>query len=159
MNDLHEVTIEVPVHFTRGAAGRKDLNAGIAPTTPPDEAGRVPRVSRLMALAIRFDDLVRHGYTLWQMLFFLSLVPAVLEEIAFRGIIQRRLQFVLGERETWLVQAALFSVLHLSPVIFLTHFAMGLLFGWLRTRTGSLIPCLILHGAWNAAIVVAELYF
>lgn len=105
------------------------------------------------------DDLVRHGYALWQMLFFLSLVPAVLEEIAFRGIIQRRLQFVLGEREAWLVQAALFSVLHLSPVIFLTHFAMGLLFGWLRTRTGSLIPCIILHGAWNAAIVVAELYF
>src|SRR5690606_26723575 len=72
------------------------------------------------------DEMVSHGYTLWQMLFFVSLVPAVLEEVAFRGIIQRRLHLVLGEREGWLVQAALFSVLHLSPVIFLTHFAMGL---------------------------------
>lgn len=61
MNDLHEVTIEFPVHFTRGAAGRKDLSAGVEPPTPPAEAGRVPRVARLMALAIRFDDLVRCG--------------------------------------------------------------------------------------------------
>ncbi|MEO8064468.1 MAG: type II CAAX endopeptidase family protein [Pseudomonadota bacterium] len=103
------------------------------------------------------DELERHHYSVWQLLALCSLAPAVLEEIAFRGIIFDRLSRVLGEREGWVVQAALFSVLHLSPVIFPTHFAMGLIFGWLRMRTGSLIPGMILHGAWNATIILLEL--
>jgi uncharacterized protein len=103
------------------------------------------------------DEMQRHDYALWQLLALYSLVPAVVEEVAFRGIIFDRLRRVLGEREGWLVQAALFSVLHLSPVIFPTHFAMGLIFGWLRMRTGSLIPGMILHAAWNAANILLEL--
>lgn len=103
------------------------------------------------------DEMQRHHYSVWQLLALCSLAPAVLEEIAFRGVIFNRLSRVLGEREGWLVQAALFSVLHLSPVIFPTHFAMGLIFGWLRLRTGSLIPGMILHAAWNAAIILLEL--
>jgi hypothetical protein len=103
------------------------------------------------------DEMQRHDYALWQLLVLYSLVPAVFEEVAFRGIIFHRLRGVLGEREGWLVQAALFSILHLSPVIFPTHFAMGLIFGWLRMRTGSLIPGMILHAAWNAANILLEL--
>jgi membrane protease YdiL (CAAX protease family) len=103
------------------------------------------------------DEMKRHDYALWQLLALYSLAPAVCEEIAFRGIIFDRLCRVLGEREGWLVQAALFSVLHLSPVIFPTHFAMGLIFGWLRMRTRSLIPGMVLHAAWNAAIILLEL--
>jgi membrane protease YdiL (CAAX protease family) len=103
------------------------------------------------------EEMERHDYALWQLLALYSLAPAVLEEIAFRGIIFDRLSRVLGEREGWLVQAALFSVLHLSPVIFPTHFAMGLIFGWLRVRTRSLIPGMILHAAWNAANILLEL--
>ncbi len=102
------------------------------------------------------DEIQRHDYALWQLMLFYSLAPALLEEVAFRGILFNRLQVVLGEREGWLVQAAFFSVLHLSPVIFVTHFAMGLIFGWLRMRTGSLIPGMILHAAWNAACILME---
>ena len=48
------------IHFDRkGRGARKELRAGTAPTPP--EPGRVPRVARLMALAIRFDELVREG--------------------------------------------------------------------------------------------------
>jgi len=104
------------------------------------------------------DEMQRHDYTAWQLLVLCSLMPAVFEEIAFRGIIFDRLKQVLGEKEAWLVTAALFSVLHLSPVIFPTHFAMGLIFGWLRMRTGSLIPGMILHAAWNAANIGIELW-
>jgi hypothetical protein len=53
-------TIEVPVHFHRtGYGSRKEMRSGAqTPALPP---GRVPRVSRLMALALRFDELVRTG--------------------------------------------------------------------------------------------------
>ena len=53
-------TIEVPVHFHRGGHGsRKQMRPGVGAV--PDPPGRVPRVSRLMALALRLDELVRTG--------------------------------------------------------------------------------------------------
>lgn len=58
MND--GVTITVPVHFARRAAGQRELREGAAPPPLP-ESGGIPRLSRLMALAIRFEELVRTG--------------------------------------------------------------------------------------------------
>jgi len=55
------MTIECEVHFSNRAHGRKELRDGTAPTPPDVAPGRIPRVSRLMALAIRFDELVRTG--------------------------------------------------------------------------------------------------
>jgi hypothetical protein len=54
------LTIELPVHFHRiGHSSRKELRPGaLTPALPP---GRVPRVARLMALALRFDQLVHTG--------------------------------------------------------------------------------------------------
>ncbi len=52
-------TIECRVHFNhrgRGSRKRPPSNRESA-----DEAGRVPRVSRLMALALRLDELIRSG--------------------------------------------------------------------------------------------------
>jgi hypothetical protein len=54
------LTIEVPVHFQRcGRGSRKEMRSGVAAAPLPP--GRVPRVARLMALALRFEDLVRTG--------------------------------------------------------------------------------------------------
>lgn len=43
------------------AGKRPELRAGDQPSAPPVPVGRVPRVARLMALAIRFDRLVSSG--------------------------------------------------------------------------------------------------
>ena len=53
------LTFQTTVHFRKGRSGRKGLKVGHEPAAP--EAGRVPHVSKLMALAIRFDGLVRDG--------------------------------------------------------------------------------------------------
>jgi hypothetical protein len=54
------ITIQRKVHFQQGRRTRKELREGEA-TTLSTPAGRVPRVSRLMALAIRLDQLIRDG--------------------------------------------------------------------------------------------------
>jgi hypothetical protein len=52
-------TIECRVHFNnRGRGSRKRPPSVLGSEA---EAGRVPRVSRLMALAMRFDELIRSG--------------------------------------------------------------------------------------------------
>lgn len=55
------LTIECEVHFDRrGRGSRKVLETGPRPFRPA-EPGRVPRVARLMALAIRCDGMIRDG--------------------------------------------------------------------------------------------------
>jgi hypothetical protein len=55
------LTIEVGVHFQRGGPGAgKTLRPGDG-ATPSLPTERVPRVARLMALALRFDNLLRSG--------------------------------------------------------------------------------------------------
>lgn len=55
------LTICREAHFQRGRRSRKMLCAGPAPEPLAEPGGRIPRLSRLMALAIRFDHLIRTG--------------------------------------------------------------------------------------------------
>jgi hypothetical protein len=93
------LTLECPVHFHRRAKGRKELRAGAEPPRPAPEPGRVPRVARLLALAHRFDSLLRQGLVenyselarlghvtaarISQVMSLLFLAPAIQEEILF----------------------------------------------------------------------------
>ena len=53
------ITVTTRVHLSTTRAGRKRISTKPAPATSP--IGRVPRISKLMALAIRFDGLLREG--------------------------------------------------------------------------------------------------
>jgi len=54
------ITVKRKVQFARDATGRKRM---VTRRRPAEEVsrGRVPRIARLMALAIRFDRLIRDG--------------------------------------------------------------------------------------------------
>jgi len=86
-------------------------------------------------------------------LFTWVLFPAVVEELADRGVLWEALRRITGVGGTILGTALVFAFLHgLGEGAFLEiphRFAMGLVFGWLRARTGSLAPCMIAHGANN----------
>src|SRR5262245_57665676 len=54
------ITVKKQVFFTRSGHGRRRIEdrPSASQTVPP---GRVPRISRVMALAIHFEDLLRSG--------------------------------------------------------------------------------------------------
>lgn len=62
---IGEVTIESDVAFTRSARGRKQLSTpdarGVNAEQGAPMPGRVPRVARLMALALHFERLLAEG--------------------------------------------------------------------------------------------------
>jgi membrane protease YdiL (CAAX protease family) len=98
----------------------------------------------------------RAGWPFWSVFVLFSVTPAIFEELAFRGIIQSSLERVVGAREAWLIQGALFSTLHLLPLMFISHFVMGLCFGYLRQRFGNLYPGMLLHASWNLVVLLLE---
>lgn len=61
MNDAGDMKIEFKVNFKAGRRGRKLAVTGDTPAPTMPSAGSLPRVVRLVALAIRFDQLIRDG--------------------------------------------------------------------------------------------------
>lgn len=54
------IRVKRKVHFVRRAHGRR-VAKPVTDAVPVPSPGRVPRVARLLALAIHFDQLIRNG--------------------------------------------------------------------------------------------------
>jgi hypothetical protein len=109
------LTIECTIHFHRhGKGAAKDLRPGTAPTRPASSAGRLPRVTRLLALAHRFDALLRSGQVadygelarlgrvsrarVSQILLLLELAPDIQEALLFLDpVVQGRAPWILAD--------------------------------------------------------------
>lgn len=58
---MSTITVEAKIHFERrGRGARRVVENGPSPV-PATYVGRVPRITRLMSLAIRFDELIHVG--------------------------------------------------------------------------------------------------
>lgn len=76
----------------------------------------------------------------------IALLAPVLEELLFRGAIQGLLQ-ANGQRP-WvaiIVASLIFGIVHLNPAQIPFAFLLGMMFGWLYYRTGSLLPGIVGH--------------
>ncbi|MEP6863743.1 MAG: type II CAAX endopeptidase family protein [Deltaproteobacteria bacterium] len=84
----------------------------------------------------------------------LALLPAISEELVFRGVLARSLaRFPIV---AVVVSAALFSLYHLVPAQMLGTFPLGLALGLLAVRSGSIVPGMIAHLLNNATVLVVE---
>ncbi len=97
------MTIKRKIHFRTGSRSERQLKEGPEPEKSP--SGRVPRISRLMALAIRFDQLISDGVVadqaelarlghvsrarVTQIMNLLHLAPDIQERILFLPRIER----------------------------------------------------------------------
>ena len=82
--------------------------------------------------------------------------PAVVEEIAFRGVILSGMQRFLDVNESVLVSSLLFMTIHVSVISFPHLLLIGIVLGYLRARTGSLYPGMFLHFTHNFLCVLSE---
>jgi membrane protease YdiL (CAAX protease family) len=82
--------------------------------------------------------------------------PAVIEELAFRGVILTTLADVMKPVETIVVAAIAFSIMHFSVVMFAPFVLMGLYLGWLRQWSGSLWPAMLAHFLHNSLVTLHE---
>lgn len=84
----------------------------------------------------------------------LIVTTGFVEELVFRGIMQRALLEGVGRRGILYV-AVVFSVLHigyLSALDVAFVFGVSLFFAWLRERTGSLLGIALAHGLTNVVL-------
>jgi CAAX protease family protein len=84
----------------------------------------------------------------------LAVLPAITEEIAYRGVVLGGLRGVFSDRTAIAVSAMMFAISHLAVPSLLHLTLLGAVLGAVRVRSNSLWPCMLIHAGYNAAIVL-----
>jgi sodium transport system permease protein len=87
-------------------------------------------------------------------LLFLGVLPAVCEELAFRGFILTGLLRRFRPATAIVISSFLFAVMHMNVFQFLPTLVLGLLLGTLTWRGGSVVPAMLFHLLHNSLLVL-----
>lgn len=80
----------------------------------------------------------------------------VTEEVIFRGLIFSRLERAMPGWLAAVLSALAFGLCHGQPVWMAYAFVLGLVFAFLRLRTGSILPSMLAHFIFNGISPVAQ---
>jgi membrane protease YdiL (CAAX protease family) len=95
------------------------------------------------------------GWKLWSMVVGAIAGAPLFEELAFRGGLLSAFALRRGARSAIVLSALVFAAFHLDPVHLAGTFFLGLLYGWLALRTGSIWPSMLAHALNNGVAVLA----
>lgn len=96
------------------------------------------------------------GSPAWQLISVIIMAPVV-EEVTFRGLMLGRFSKGMNIILAGFIQAALFGVMHGSPIWIAYGFLIGLLLGAVMMLYRSLFACIVLHMSFNSASYFVEL--
>jgi len=84
----------------------------------------------------------------------IAVVTPIVEELMFRGYI---LDAISRKHSDWTAiiwSSILFGLIHIDPFTIGMAFIGGIFYGWIRIRTGSLLPAIAGHMMWNTLALV-----
>lgn len=101
-----------------------------------------------------------HALPLALLIITLGIVPAIFEELCFRGFLFGALRTRLSGTATVVASALLFGVFHeiLAPGRLLPSTFLGLILGWVRLRSASIWPGIVLHALNNSFLLSLSSY-
>lgn len=94
------------------------------------------------------------GWRLLPAILVIAVLPAVLEEVLFRGIILNNMEGEVGSLRTVFLVGFLFSLYHGSVEQTIYQFICGSMFALLAIRSRSITPVVLIHFINNALILV-----
>ncbi len=132
------------------------LILGLGPAANLLALGVAHRYGLDQGSVLALGDLVRSARPLMfvTLLAVFATVPAIVEEFVFRGVVQSAL-FGMRPLVSVTLPALGFGLFHGDPLQMIATFVLGLGFGWVRHRTGSIGPSSIAHGVYNASVLLS----
>lgn len=97
------------------------------------------------------------GFGFIGVLFVVALVPAVFEEVIFRGLLLDGMRS-FGTVGAVLLNGALFALYHQNPAQTIYQFCCGTAFAFMAIRAGSILPTVVSHFINNALILTLTKY-
>lgn len=109
-----------------------------------------PISEQTMAKLEAFQSLMGGAPNLFVLLLMMALLPAICEELAFRGFILSGLRRMKNQWLAILVSSLLFGIAHQMLQQSIAAFAVGMLIGYLSIKTNSIFPCMAYHLVHNS---------
>jgi membrane protease YdiL (CAAX protease family) len=128
---------------------------------PPSAVADVKQLGHPVMIA--FANCFRAGFYGSALMGFVSVVVVapILEESVFRGLLVEKSHDLRRRKSVRrlldLLVCAFFAALHL-PVAFVIPFLLAAAFIYVRRRTGSLVPSMVMHASWNYSVLVAVIW-
>ncbi len=104
-----------------------------------------------------FNRLFESDYGIWVGVLRVVVLAPIVEELIFRGVIFSGFQRIYPAFWAIFFSALLFALFHLNPWQLGPTFLLGLLLGFVRLRTGSLLAAIFTHALHNGMIFL-EVY-
>ena len=99
---------------------------------------------------------VLYAYPLWQAILANALLVPIVEEVFFRGLLFSRLQKALPNVATALITSVLFGLVHGQLIWMIFAFVVGLVLSFVRIKTGSILPTILMHVMINTYATVVS---
>lgn len=120
-------------------------------------------VTKMNYSFFRTDITYYHLYSAYSapallMIYSIALNPAIIEELAFRGVLYNYLSTFLNERLVIIVTGFAFGMMHLSFLSLFWLVPFGILTGIMRRRFGTLWYGIVFHFVFNLIAVLFDLY-
>ena len=84
----------------------------------------------------------------------ISIFAPLLEEVLFRGAIQGYMMRYFKPWVAIICSALVFGIVHMNPVQVVYATCLGVIFGWIYYRTGSLLPVILGHVLNNSIATI-----
>lgn len=84
------------------------------------------------------------------------LLPGIIEELMFRGVVQGSMESEGGQFSAIFLQAFAFAIFHADPLFILAPFLAGMLLGFVRKTTGSIYSSVLTHMSLNLTILLMQ---
>lgn len=88
------------------------------------------------------------------LLILVAIIAPVAEELLFRGLLYPVLRRSWGVTLAIILNALLFGFAHVVLILIPGLFFVGLILAWVRERSGSVIPGMLLHALQNGIIII-----
>jgi sodium transport system permease protein len=126
---LHPIMVELTQHIHRGVTQPKWVSEQIR-------------------------QLLGGGQPFWWQILLVAVMPAITEELAFRGFILSGLLRRMSPVIAITLSGFLFGLFHINPYQLLPAMILGCVLGLIATRSGSLLPGIVFHVTNNTAALL-----
>ncbi|MBP1656498.1 MAG: Abortive infection protein [Bacteroidetes bacterium] len=125
---------------------------------PPGIQRWVDMIQDMFEATYRILVTAKSPLELLLVIFTVAVVPAVSEEVLFRGLVQRDLESITSGTRSAIIAGVLFAFYHLNPFSLVPLVTLGIVFGLIVYRSGNLALAMLAHFLNNFLASIA-LYF
>ena len=105
------------------------------------------------------ENILPVGMPTWQLLLYVAVLPAICEELAFRGILLSGLRRKVRPAALVIGIGVIFALFHVTLYRLAPTAALGMILTGIALMTGSIFPGMLLHAGNNAIGVIGGSWF